>query len=117
MTPDLAEISESLEQLNGLFNRVLVDGGVADGRHDKVKSLETMVENFLSENFPQAKVELAIPRPELKTILNAAQIFVDDGSKDLIDNKGDGIKRSLTFALLQTYVSHLRRTAEAGEAS
>jgi putative ATP-dependent endonuclease of the OLD family len=117
MTPDLAEINESLEQLNGLFNRVLVDGGVADGRHDKVKSLETMVENFLSENFPQAKVELAIPRPELKTILNAAQIFVDDGSKDLIDNKGDGIKRSLTFALLQTYVSHLRRTAEAGEAN
>jgi putative ATP-dependent endonuclease of OLD family len=34
MTPDLAEINQSLEQLNGLFNRVLVDGGVADGRHD-----------------------------------------------------------------------------------
>lgn len=111
MTADLAEINQSLQQLDGMLNRVMVEGALVDQRHAKVKALENTVEGFLSENFPQVKVELNIPRPELKTILNTAQIYVNDGSRDLIDNKGDGIKRSLTFALLQTYVQHLGRSA------
>jgi predicted ATP-dependent endonuclease of OLD family len=45
--------------------------------------------------------------------LNTAEIYIDDGSRDLIENKGDGIKRSLTFALLQAYVQKQReRTAD-----
>jgi energy-coupling factor transporter ATP-binding protein EcfA2 len=116
MTPDLAEIHQTFQALDGRLNRIVQGEEIVDGRHEKVRALESTVETFLSENFPQVKVELHIPPPELKTILNAAQIFIDDGSRDLIDNKGDGIKRSLTFALLQTYVSHLgRATAEAGE--
>jgi len=109
MTPDLAEITQALGQLNQFFNREERDGAVADNRHEKVRDLETLVESFLKENFPLVKVELRVPPPELRTILNSAQILIDDGSKDLVDNKGDGIKRSLTFALLQCYVQRLRR--------
>jgi len=116
LTPDLGAINASLQNLNGLLNRVVADGGeIVDERHAKVQSLEGMVERFLGENFPSAKVELRIPPPELKAILNSAQIYVDDGSKDLIDNKGDGIKRSLTFALLQAYVSHIGGGDEGGD--
>ena len=107
MSPDLTVINQSLDQLNILFNRVERDGQVVDERHARVRELERSVEGFLNENFPSARVELNIPPPELRTILNAAQIFIDDGSRDLIDNKGDGIKRSLTFALLQSYVARL----------
>lgn len=107
LTPDLAAINDSLKSLDALLNRVTIDDAVSDERHQKVKDLERTVEGFLGENFPSVKVELNIPPPELKAILNSAQIFVDDGSKDLVDNKGDGIKRSLTFALLQAYVSHI----------
>lgn len=113
MTPDLAAINQSLQELDGMLNRTVVEGNIVDGRHEKVKELENTVEGYLSENFPLVKVELSIPRPELRTILNAAQIYVNDGSKDLIDNKGDGIKRSLTFALLQTYVQHLAAQTQA----
>ena len=105
MAPDLEQISNSLQQLNALFNRVEEDGAVVDNRHDKVKALESTVEGFLKENFPQARIELKVPPPELKAILNTAQIYIDDGSRDLVENKGDGIKRSLTFALLQCYVA------------
>jgi putative ATP-dependent endonuclease of the OLD family len=109
MAPDLAEITRALGQLNQFFNREERAGAVADHRHEKVRELETSVEGFLKENFPLVKVELRVPPPELRTILNSAQILIDDGSKDLVDNKGDGIKRSLTFALLQCYVQRLRR--------
>lgn len=114
MTPDLTAVNESLRKLDTLLNRVVEDGVEVDKRHDKVKGLETLVESLLSQNFPKVRVELRIPPPELRTILNTAQIFVDDGSKDLIEHKGDGIKRSLTFALLRAYVHHLTEKAKAG---
>lgn len=109
VTPDLAEITQALGQLNQFFNREEMGGAAADNRHQKVRELESSIEGFLKENFPLVKLELRVPPPELRTILNSAQILIDDGSKDLVDNKGDGIKRSLTFALLQCYVQRLRR--------
>jgi putative ATP-dependent endonuclease of the OLD family len=112
MSPDLDEFNNSLESLKKLLNRVVDEGVEIDERHKRVKDLENLVEEFLSENFPRVKVELEIPPPELKTILNTAQIWVDDGSKDLIDHKGDGIKRSLTFALLRSYVHQLEKRRE-----
>lgn len=113
MTSDLEKINQSLRDLNALFNRVEETDGQVDNRHEKVRQLEGEVEELLGENFPNVKVQLHIPPPELKTILNTAQIFIDDGSYDLIDNKGDGIKRSLTFALLQAYVKRLERSTQA----
>jgi putative ATP-dependent endonuclease of the OLD family len=107
MEPDLALIEQSLAQLNQLLNRVTVEGRAQDRRHRKVQDLENLVESLLGQNFPSAKVELHIPPPELKAILNAAQIYVDDGSRDLVDNKGDGLRRSFAFALLQAYVRQL----------
>lgn len=115
MQPDIAEVSEALGRLNSMLNRVLEAGEHVDRRHHRVQALETMVEGLLRENFPRAPVQFEIPPPELRTILNSAQIYVDDGSKDLIENKGDGIKRSLTFALLQAYVQTLRDRAVAPE--
>lgn len=106
MEPDLHQIHTALASLNTLFNRTGVGDEQDDHRHAKVRSLEALVESLLRENFPQVKVQLHVPPPELKTILNSAQIFIDDGSKDLVDNKGDGIKRMLTFCLLQAYVQH-----------
>lgn len=115
MTADLENINQSLRDLNALFNRVKELEGEVDHRHEKVKQLEQEVEGLLGENFPNVKVQLHIPPPELKTILNTAQIFIDDGSYDVIDNKGDGIKRSLTFALLQAYVKRLEGNTEVLE--
>lgn len=105
LEPSLAQINEALVALNRIFNRIAAEDG--DNRHERVRQLEGLVESILAQNFPRARIELHIPPPELKTILSSAQIFVDDGSRDLIDNKGDGIKRSLTFALLQAYVRQL----------
>lgn len=115
MAPDLARIDESLRTLNQLLNRSVRDGQQLDERHSKVKDLEALVEHLLGQNFPQARVELNIPPPELRTILNSAQIYVDDGSRDLIEHKGDGIKRSLTFSLLRAYVQRIREKPTEAE--
>lgn len=113
LNPHLAQIELSLATLNEMLNRVEERGELIDRRHQHVQNLEGRIENFLRDNFPSIRLELNVPPPELKTILNTAEIYIDDGSKDRIDNKGDGLKRSLTFALLQTYVEQRDRVAQA----
>ncbi len=111
MTPDLASVEESLSRLNEILNRTTLDGIVVDNRHQKVRSLESDLERLLIESFPRVKIELEIPPPELKAILSSAQIYIDDGARGSIDQKGDGIKRCLTFALLRAYVQKLSTRA------
>lgn len=108
LSPELQDINNTLIDLKNRLNRYKDENGdIRDERLEKVIQLEQTVEGFLAENFPNVKIHLEIPPPELKTILNSAQIYVDDGSRDLIENKGDGVKRSLTFSLLRAYVKML----------
>ncbi|MBO9505186.1 ATP-dependent endonuclease [Qipengyuania flava] len=104
MEPALEQVRASLAQLDAMLNRVTEGDQIVDNRHDKVIALERLIERYLQNNFPRVSVELNVPPPELRAILNTAEIRIDDGSKDTVENKGDGLKRSLTFALLQAYV-------------
>jgi putative ATP-dependent endonuclease of OLD family len=116
LSPDLQDINDTLLDLKKRLNRYVDDNGdMQDERLPKVVELESTIEGFLSENFPNVSVDLEIPPPEIKTILNTAKIYIDDGSRDLIDNKGDGVKRSLTFSLLRAYVDILSRRNAPGE--
>lgn len=110
LSPDLQDINDTLLDLKKRLNRFVDDNGhIQDERLPKVVELERTIEGYLSENFPNVTVDLEIPPPEIKTILNTAKIYIDDGSRDLIENKGDGVKRSLTFSLLRAYVETLTR--------
>jgi len=113
LSPDLQDINDTLLDLNKRLNRFVDDDGhIKDERLPKVVELENTIEGFLSENFPNVTVDLEIPPPEIKTILNTAKIYIDDGSRDLIEHKGDGVKRSLTFSLLRAYVDILSKRNE-----
>ena len=105
------EIQTAFEKLNKMLNRQLVtieeNKTIIDERLESVKKLELDIERVLQESFSNIKLELQIPNPELKQIFNSTQILIDDGIKSTIDYKGDGIKRSLVFSILRTYVERL----------
>jgi putative ATP-dependent endonuclease of the OLD family len=103
---DLKGILGSFDQLHGLLNRINTDAGVEDNRIELLKLMETLISTYLKENFPKVEIELEIPKPDLKQVFSNARIFIDDGVKDLVETKGDGLKRSVTFALLRSYVEH-----------
>ncbi len=103
---DLKEILNSFDQLHILLNRINTETGVEDKRIGLLQSMEKLISSYLKENFPKAEIELEIPKPELKQVFSNAKILVDDGVKDLVETKGDGLKRSVTFALLRSYVEH-----------
>lgn len=102
------KIAASFNDLYAMLNIIRTEDQVSDNRVDKIKSIESQITNYLRENFPKTEVEIEIPKPELKQIFSNAKILIDDGVKDIIETKGDGMKRAVTFALLRTYVEQLK---------
>lgn len=102
---DLAEAAETFENLRKKLNRIQKpDGTVSDERMDRVKRIESTIQNNLKETFKDVRIELEIPPPEIKTVLSNASVIADDGVRGPVDNKGDGFKRAITFSILRTYV-------------
>ena len=115
-TPRFAEIVSSFDKLHKLLNTPQ-EQDVPDERVEELKQIETKVGKFLKENFPRSSIHIEIPKPELKQIFSNARILVDDGVKDIVETKGDGIKRAVTFALLRTYVEQLKEQKKFLEVS
>ena len=102
---DLVEAAETFENLRKKLNRIQQpDGSVSDERMDRVKRIESTIQDNLKETFRDVRIELEIPPPEIKTILSNASVLADDGVRGPVDNKGDGFKRAITFSILRTYV-------------
>lgn len=103
---ELEEIRRAFDNLNSLLNRIEEkDGTISDSRRlSQVKDIETKVQSYVRENFPTVNLELVVPPPALKQVFSNAQITIDDGVKTTVDMKGDGLKRSVAFALIRSYV-------------
>jgi putative ATP-dependent endonuclease of OLD family len=109
--PKLADMREMLADLDQRPNRGIGEGGAQrDDRISEIREVEEVIQTHLRENFPSSSVELHIPPPSLATILSSAQIVVNDGAvSGPIETVGDGLKRSLLFAVFRAYVELARR--------
>lgn len=101
-------ITDSFDDLHKLLNVVREAEQITDNRIEKLQDIEKQIGSFLSENFPKSKIEIEIPKPELKQVFTNARLLIDDGVRDIIETKGDGIKRAVTFALLRTFVEQYK---------
>ncbi|WP_166788994.1 ATP-dependent endonuclease [Cryobacterium sp. TMB1-7] len=81
------------------------DGEISDLRLEEVKLIESTIERFVQESFPGVKLRMDVPAPELRTILGSAELQIDDGHLGPIGSKGDGLKRTVAFAILRAYTS------------
>lgn len=112
ISPLLEEAEETFLSLRAKLNRIkLPDGSLQDGRLEAVRNIETVVQEFVRQNFPRVSVDIQIPPPDVKTVLSEARIWVDDGVPGSIETKGDGLKRAVTFAILRAYVELSREHA------
>lgn len=110
----IREIVASFERLKNLLNKHESDDGtIHDDRIQQVKDVESSLREYLRESFPNVDLELSIPPPELKNVFGTAGIKLNDGVLDKIETKGDGIKRSVLFALLRCYVDSTRSNTNA----
>ncbi|MCL6667338.1 ATP-dependent nuclease [Streptomyces panaciradicis] len=101
--PQLANVDALFSRLESLLNVTEIDGIEVDERLDDVVSVERAVEKNLQEAFPETSIRIEIPPPDLRSVLSNAQIAIDDGIRSGFKSKGDGLRRSVTFAILRAY--------------
>lgn len=101
----LPQLEASFELLRSQLNVVSQeDGSESDDRLQEVREIESLIQYNLQESFPRASVRLEIPPPRLRSLLEEAQITVNDGISGAFKTKGDGLRRSVAFAILRAYV-------------
>ncbi|MEU7052583.1 AAA family ATPase [Streptomyces eurythermus] len=114
----LPALESSFDQLRTQLNVVTKkDGKESDERLPEVRQIESLIQRNLQESFPRAHVRLEIPPPRLRSLLEDAQIAVNDGISGPFKTKGDGLRRSVAFAILRAYVDlKVARPARADSA-
>lgn len=107
------EVSSHFENINEQFQTVHKklsrffdeDGKEKDVRLEAVKQIESTIEGFVKASFPGVSLTMNIPAPTLTMLLSGAELRVNDGHDGSIASKGDGLKRTVLFALLRAYAS------------
>jgi len=115
-TGDMDKFRETLTKLNEKLNVFVGENGTkTDNRFEQIIKLEQEIGKNLSEHFPEAKVAISIPPPDLTKVLQSATLKINEGVDGDIETKGDGLKRSVVFSLFRTYANLSRARTEAGE--
>lgn len=94
------------EKLNRSFDN---DGNSQDKRLPAVRKIEETIGKYVQSSFPGVILHMDVPAPTLNLILEKAELLIDDGHESPVSNKGDGLKRTVLFALLRAYTV-LRQT-------
>lgn len=115
------DIDKQFKDVHEKLSRHLSDDGVlVDARLPAVKGIETTIEEYVKLSFPGVKIRMEIPSPTLPMLLSNANLLVDDGHEGDVATKGDGLKRTVLFALLRAYTSiranGLRNDTESADA-
>lgn len=100
------DIHEQFHSVYQKLNRSLNQEGVeVDERLEAVRYIESTIEDFVRASFPGISLRMDVPAPTLSMLLAGAELRVDDGHEGSIASKGDGLKRTVLFALLRAYAS------------
>lgn len=100
----LGDIETQFAGIHSKLSRVFeADGAESDDRLPAVKLIETTIERFVQNSFPDVTLRMNVPAPTLTTILGGAELTIDDGHLGILASKGDGLKRTVLFAILRAY--------------
>ncbi|MFJ6001700.1 ATP-dependent nuclease [Arthrobacter sp. NPDC092385] len=106
VSDEFQDIENSFREIHQRLSRHLGDDGEPiDSRLAEVQLIESTIQEFVRESFPGVGLEVRVPAPELRSILGSAEIDIDDGHKGSIASKGDGLKRTVAFAILRAYTA------------
>jgi hypothetical protein len=84
----LAEVSKQMNRLGGAKRVPLI----AD--------TETQLNTLLADFFLGCDLEIEFQTPTLEALLSAPKLFIDDGFRNAVENKGHGLQRAVIFTIL-----------------
>jgi predicted ATP-dependent endonuclease of OLD family len=92
-----ASINSYLESIKKKLNK---DGG--DERIYSIIETEKKLNSILN-SYMEADLEIEFETPQMDVLLSTPKIFIDDGFKNIAQNKGHGLQRAVIFSILRLY--------------
>ena len=89
VTDEYDVIAKDFRTLDEKFNRKInEDGSENDNRLDAVREVESTIEGFIKERFPDVSLRMRVPSPTLDRLLSETELRIDDGHSSSIASKG-----------------------------
>lgn len=101
------QIEGILSEVSKQMNRV---GGAE--RVQLIAETETQLNKLLNDFFTGCDLEIEFQTPTLEVLLSAPKLYVDDGFRNAVENKGHGLQRAIIFAILRRYAEHMTSSTE-----
>jgi hypothetical protein len=102
-----AKIEGMLAEVSKQMNRT---GG--DERVPLISETERQLNNLLGDLFIGCDLEIEFSTPTLEVLLSAPKLYVDDGFRNAVENKGHGLQRAVIFTILRRYAEHMTSTSD-----
>jgi energy-coupling factor transporter ATP-binding protein EcfA2 len=96
------KIEGILEEVAKQMNR---SGG--DERVPLINETEQQLNTLLNDFFTGCDLEIEFETPTLEVLLSAPKLYVDDGFRNAVENKGHGLQRAVIFTILRRYAEHM----------
>ena len=101
----LAEVSKQMNRLGGAERVPLI----AD--------TESRLNKLLGDFFVGCDLEIEFQTPTLEALLSAPKLFIDDGFRNSVENKGHGLQRAVIFTILRRYAEFMTSSPEGRKRS
>lgn len=102
-----SEIEDILTEVSKQMNR---SGGAK--RVDLIADTEKQLNKLLNDLFAGCDLEIQFQTPTLEILLTAPRLYVDDGFRNAVENKGHGLQRAVIFTILRRYAEHMTSSVE-----
>ncbi|MFA4974094.1 MAG: ATP-dependent endonuclease [bacterium] len=72
-----------------------------------IAETEKQLNVLLNDFFAGCDLEIEFETPTLEVLLSAPKLYVDDGFRNAVENKGHGLQRAIIFTILRRYAEHM----------
>ena len=101
----LAEVSKQMNRLGG------------GERVPLIADTEAQLNKLLGDFFLGCDLEIEFQTPTFEALMSAPRLFIDDGFRNAVENKGHGLQRAVIFTILRRYAEYMTTSPEGRKRS
>ncbi len=105
---------EKKSKIEGILAEVAKQMNRSGGaeRVDLIAETEKQLNELLTDFFAGCDLEIEFQTPTLELLLSAPKLYVDDGFRNAVENKGHGLQRAVIFTILRRYAEYMTSSVE-----
>jgi hypothetical protein len=105
---------EKRAKIEGILGEVAKQMNRAGGveRVPLIADTEKQLNSLLNDFFTGCDLEIEFETPTLEVLLSSPKLYVDDGFRNAVENKGHGLQRAVIFTILRRYAEYMTSTPD-----